>query len=481
MARKKADFPKLFQRAKGGSYYFRRVVDGRDTRINTHTSDYQQAEKFLRTYVSSQMSAEVSLRQGANASRIAHAIIKNLNGTELQRLTFEEAWEFWLRHNPDFQSNCERYREQLEPYFSKFAAWCHSQGITYIDEVDASIAIHYAGTLKNKPVSATTFNNHRQLLSRVFAGINAFKQLPNGNPFDRNIVKPQYKPPVPEATHQPLEPDMMTAVINTAAEIGQDWLDFFIVGAQTGMRLKDAALFRWEFIKGGFIEFRPEKTIRHGSMARLPISPTLAELLNNRKKQNQLSPYVNPQIAQGYLSKTGVSKKSKDIFEAALGKETTQLSKEGRQRQRNGCIYSFHSFRTTLMSLLAAKQVPIRDAMTIFGWESMEMVRIYTKMLEQARGDMDERNRKVFDNLSEINFGIPEVTLPPKSLKPPREALQKLVQQYSNRSIGVIYDISDSMVSRWMIKLGVTRTRRIIDNGIEEEAVIRIREELQAA
>ena len=133
------------------------------------------------------------------------------------------------------------------------------------------------------------------------------------------------------------------------------------------------------------------------------------------------------------------------------------------------------------MSLLAAKQVPIRDAMTIFGWESMEMVRIYTKMLEQARGDMDERNRKVFDNLSEINFGIPEVMLPPKRLKPTREALQKLVPQYSNRSIGVIYDISDSMVSRWMIKLGVTRTRRIIDNGIDEESVIRIREELQAA
>lgn len=105
MARKKSTFPKLSPRGKNGSYYFRRTIQGKDTRINTHTTDYEKAEEFLRNYVASQMSAEVSLRQGENASRVAHTVMMNVSGKGLERLTFDEAWEFWLRHNPDFNSN----------------------------------------------------------------------------------------------------------------------------------------------------------------------------------------------------------------------------------------------------------------------------------------------------------------------------------------------------------------------------------------
>lgn len=481
MARKKSTFPKLFQRVKDGSYYFRRTVQGKDTRINTHTTDYEKAEEFLRNYVASQMSAEISLRQGENASRVAHAVIKSVSGKGLERLTFDEAWEFWLRHNPDFNSNSKGYREQMELFYRRFAEWCEEQNLTCIEEVDASKAVCYSGVLKARNMTPATFNENRKLLSRVFACINAFRQLPNGNPFDCHIVKPQPKAPIPEATHQPLEPGMMTAVINTAAEAGQDWLDLFIVGAQTGMRLEDACLFRWEFIKGGFIEFHPDKTRKYGNIARLPVSPVLARLLERRRGQNSPSPYVNPVMAQFYQTSDWPSKKSKEIFEMALGKEMTQLSKEGRQRQRNGCIYSFHSFRATLMSLLAAKQTPVLDAMTIFGWESMEMVRTYTKMLERARGDMDERNRKLFDDMEELQFNVPMVESTPERLKPTKEALQRLVLQYSNQTIGLIYDISNVAVKNWMVKFGIVRTRRIIDNGIDEETVIRIREELQAA
>lgn len=482
MGRKKTNSPKLDQCSSNSCFYFRRYIDGEPMVVSTGTTDRAEAEEFLKNYMAAETAAEVLLRQGENAPKVAQTLIKAVSGQELERLSFQAAWEFWESHNPDFSDNSQLYQEQMKLYFSRFAKWCEEQKLSSIDEVNASVAIRYCGILKSKNMAPATFNENRKLLSRVFACIDAFKRLPHGNVFDKHIVKPQHKPPVSEATHQPLEPHMMTAVLNAAAEVGQDWLDFFIVGAQTGMRLKDAALFRWNFIKNGFIEFQPEKTIKHGSTARLPVSPTLAAVLKRRKEnQNPPSPYVNPIMAQFYLTSDWPSKKSKEIFETALGKETTQLSKEGRQRQRNGCIYSFHSFRVTLMSLLAAKQTPIRDAMTIFGWESMEMVKLYTKMLEQARGDMDKRNRELFDNLGELQFSLPEVKSPPERLKPTKEALEKLVVLYSNQSIGMIYDISNVAVKNWMVKFGIVRTRRIIDNGLPEDAIIKIREELQAA
>lgn len=481
MSRKRKNEPELFQRTANSCYCFRQYIDGKNTVINTKTTDYEKAKEFRRNYKAREVTTEISLMQRENASKVAHTIIRAVSGQELDRLTFQAGFDFWLEHNVEFNENTPSYQKQLTGYFFNFAKWCAGNDITHIDEVDASAARRYCGTLRTSKMAPPTYNRCTGFLGRVFAGINAFKHLPNGNPFDRNIVKAQSIAPISEATHQPLEPDMRKKVLQVAAEAGQEWLDFFLVGDQTGMRLKDAALLKWNMIHDGFIEFSPEKTIRHGNRARIPVSPVLAEIFNRRMAQRQASPYVNPVIANFYNTGTWVREKSKDIFEEALGKETTQLSKEGRQRQRNGCIYSYHSFRTTLMSLLASKQVPLRDAMTIFGWESMEMVRIYTKMLEQARGDMDKRNRELFDNLSELQSDVPVVEIVPERLKPTKDALQRLMPLYSNRAIGLIYDISDVAVKNWMMKFGLSRSKRLLSPDLTEEEILKIREELQAA
>jgi len=482
MSRKKKNDPVVEQRTPSSCYFFRQIINGKRTRVPTGTTDRAEAEEFRTKYMAAQTTAEVLILQGENAPNVAQTVMRAVRGRELERLTFPAAWEFWLQHNPDFAGNSKQYRAQMTLYFRRFAEWCNEQKITYIDEVDASKAVCYSGFLKARNMAPVTFNENRKLLSRVWSCINAFKRLPYGNVFDKNIVKAQRRPPVSEATHQPLESHMMTAVISAAADAGQDWLDLFVVGAQTGMRLKDAALFRWEFIKGSFIEFQPEKTIKHGSTARIPVSPTLATMLKQRREtQNPPSPYINPAIARFYQTSDWPSKKSKEIFEAALTKETTQLPKAGRQRLRNGCIYSFHSFRTTLMSLLAAKQMPIRDAMTIFGWESMEMVRVYTKMLEQARGDMDKRNKEFFDNMTELQHDIPQIEVVAARLQPTKEAMQRLINQYSNRTIGIIYNISDVAVKNWMDKFGVMRNSRINSSDISEAEILRIRQELQVA
>ncbi len=480
MGREKTYTPKLIPRQETGVYYFYWWVNGFRKAITTKTTELDAAKEYRKKFIQAEGATALAIQHGENVYKIANIFAQSATGEPLTRLSFPEAWAFWTEHNPEFKESSARHQEQMYGYFKRFAEWCQRGGIQYLENVDNSAAIRYHVALRSDNNTIKTVNEHLRFLSRVFRSIDVFRQLPNRNPFAAEIVKPSAEPRVPEASHLPLEPEMVEAVMKGAAEVGQTWLDLFVVSMQTGMRLKDATLFRWEMIKDGFIEFEPEKTMRYGNKARLPVSPLLNTLLV-RRKVNNFSPYVNPEIAALYLASDRVTKKSKAIFEKALGKANTQLDKTNRQRKRNGCTRSFHSFRVTFMSLLAAKQVPLRDAMTMLGWESVEMIQLYSKMLEQAKGDMDKRNKTLLENMPELNISLPEVETAPERLKPTKAGLEKLIQEYSNQTIGLIYGISNVAVKNWMDKFGLLRCKRIESPELTESEILKIREELQAA
>lgn len=482
MPRPKSKTPKLDRKGPDGEWFFRRTVNKERGTHYTGTSDYQEAVAFRDRFIASEVvGTELITRKRQNAIKVIRNLAEVIDGLEIPRLTFQEGFDYWLKKNPEQLDNSTRLQEHVRSNFAHFKAWCESKKLKYMDEISNDIAGDYALELWNGNMRGTTFNRKINLLSNIFRCVSVNHQLPNGNPFHPDIIKRKPKSDGSESTHMPLEPHMLDAVMKAAADHGQDWIDLFTVGASIGARLKDCCLLKWEHVdfKTGFIEFHPQKTMRTGATARIPISGNLMELLQ-RRMQNRTSPYVNPVIAYEY-SKKEAYKECKAIFEEALGKETTLLSKEGRRRQRNGCIYSFHSFRTTLMSWLAAKDCPIRDAMNIFGWESVEMVKLYTKMLEKARGDMDDRCKKLFATMEEINFEVPEEAKKIQPLRPTPEALSRLVNQYSNRTIGLIYNISDVAVKKWMDKFGVLRSRRVCNNIIEEDEIQKIRQELHAA
>lgn len=477
MGRKKSVSPGLFQRTSNGSYYFRRVVGNGRESINTHTSNHAEAQEFLRNYLRGEGAIELAVQQSQNTYKIANTLAKAVTGQSLERMPLNQVMNFWEEHNPHFMRTGERYIKLMRSNFRRFENWCAAQNIEFIESVDNSAALRYHVHLYTEQYAPRTIKKQIQFLAKVFRCVDALKHLPNRNPFSPDIVKPSNGPRGSEATHLPLEPEMLEAVMKAAAEAGEIWLDLFVVAMQTGMRLKDAALFRWDMVKHEFIEFTPEKTMHHGNQARLPVSPLLASLLARRKKNN-FSIYVNPEIADLYQRGDWVVKRAKEIFELALGKANTQLDKAGRQRKRNGCIRSFHSFRVTFMSLLATKQVPMRDAMTMLGWESIEMVQLYTKMLEQAKGDMDKRNKELIDGMKELNIALPT---PVKPFTPTREALAKLLPDYSNVAIGKIYGISDVAIKKWLDKFGLIRAKRIESPELSETEIQKIREELQAA
>lgn len=477
MSRTKSSNPKLFRKGHG-NYRFRRFINGKDKEINTGTIDKQEAEKFLVEYLSGERLAEEQVRKKKNPAKIATLVMEAID-SDYEQLPLEDVFELWYIHSPNFSTTSQSHQQKRKVWFAKFVKFCFSQGITYFDEVNESIAIRFKSFLLKERYCPSNLNEYLAFLSNVHKKVDRLKPLPFRNPFVPEVIQPQKVPKKSEATHLPFDDDMLAKVMKAAAEEGQDWLDLFIVGSQTGMRLKDACLFQWDEIDGDFIEYSPEKTIQHGNTARLPVSPNLASLLERRREQNQNSPYVNPVIAEFYLNGTWPTKNSKKIIEKALGKETTQLSKEGRQRMKNGCIYGFHSFRTTFMTLLATKNVEVRDAMDMLGWESVEMMRLYEKLLAKGREARDQRNKKLIDNLSELQFEVPEPK--PDRLWPTKEALEQLIESYSNITIGKIYGISSKAVGNWLEKFGLMRQGRILSPDVTEEEILKIREELQAA
>lgn len=130
------------------------------------------------------------------------------------------------------------------------------------------------------------------------------------------------------------------------------------------------------------------------------------------------------------------------------------------------------------MSLLASKDVSARDAMTMMAWESPEMIQVYEKMLEKARGDSDARTMKLVNSISELHYKVPEVVLPAPVLKPTKEALADLVDRYSNITISKIYDISEAAIRKHLKKHGIIRSQRIESADLSDEEIEKIRRSL---
>lgn len=474
MAKRKIVLPKIYRRGKKGLFYFRRQIGGKDQWISTKTADEAVATESVERYMKVENATEVASHTQESAPDLVQRMVHTFTRVDVERISLEDGFKIFEEHTPELSDLAKTSSSRYASIYKFFVSWCQADDIHYMDEIDQSVSLRYAKHLWDSHMTPGTFNDHVKFLSRLFDTVDALKRLPHRNPFHNRIVKRKKNNLVSEASHKPLEPYMMKKVLVCAARAGQDFLDLFIIGSQTGMRLKDAALLKWKKIKDGFIEIIPEKTKKSGNTARIPVSKVLNEMLRRRKHKIE-SEYVIPAIASYYLAGDWVGKKSQDIFIEAIGKENIYLVK-GRHRKRDTALYGFHSFRTTFMSLLAEKNISTKDAMRMMGWESPEMIKIYVKMLESARGDADRRATKYVNSLTELNYELPEVV---SELKPNSEALSSLIHKYSNVTIGKIYGISEAAVRKWLDKSGIKRTIRIESADISDDAILAIREDLK--
>ncbi len=469
--------PKLFRRGKKGVYYFRQMLDGVDKWRCTQTSDIGLAREKARSIVGAELKTIMDSKEEKSAKRLADSFVRNITKKEVKRIRMSEALDEFTKMTPGISEVSDRTKKFNKSAFDKFVSWCSSKKVEYADDVTRQTAIEYSGILLEKGYSVKTHNEHLKLLSRVFSTLDCVYHLPDRDPFDRKKVPRMKKTENSLVSHNALEPDQLKTVIECSAAHGKDFRDLFVIGSQTGMRLKDAVMLKWVSVKkDGFIHIVPFKTVKSGNEARVPISKTLKQVLSRRQREKE-NEYVIPSLAAHYVSNEHyVSKKCSTIFEKALGEGMTTVRK-GR-RIRSASVYGFHSFRVTFMSLLAQRDVRTRDAMRMLGWDSPEMIAVYERELEKAKGQADERTKKLIDEISELDMAVPEIVPVATKLIPIKKALEGLVPKYSNVVIGKIYGISNVAVKNWMDKFGIKRAKRIESADLTDKEIVKIREKL---
>ena len=472
--------PKLFIRGKKNFYYFRRKVDGKDRWTSTKTIDLKEAQKIATKLIKAEISVEALSHIESSASRLADTYVESLTGKKNNRTPVSSAHQLWIKHFSKYKDVTVKTRDYYHSMFDRFASWCKAEGIENVEDVDHSAAVRYSKSLWESGLGKTAYNGHLKHLSRVFSALDAVTPLPQRDPFHHRKIDRRGRNEIPTASHHALEPKQLQTVIDQATKEGRDFRDLFIVGSQTGMRLKDACLLKWGSLSGQFIEIIPYKTSKSSNTARIPISPTLRTILNERQMDHNKSEYVIPGIAEHYLKNYYfVSKKCKQIFEDAFGKAATIAPAEkDKHRQRNISVCSFHSLRTTFMSLLASKDVSTRDAMRIMGWESPEMIKVYERMLEAARGDADKRALELVNELSALKYILKAPPLIQKELNPTEVVLRELMGKYSNVTIGKVYGITSTAVAKWLKKFGIERARRIESAEVTDAELEEIRKGL---
>ena len=464
-------------RGKAGKYSFRRKIGEKDTWVSTGTNDLKEAKAFARKYLEAEFATEQKSKKEKSPQKLALTFAGAFKDTDDIFTPISAAHDIWIEHYPKYSALSDGTQDYYDTMFERFSEWCKEENVEYLENVDNAAAIRYSKNLREAGFTGRTFGAHVKHLSQVFCCLDALNLLPHRNPFSHENIPRVKKNEEQTEGFQPLEEDMLKKVIATSGQYGRDYRDLMIIGSQTGMRLKDAALLRWASIKDGFIEIMPHKTSKSGNIARPPVTPVLHNILVERSKDAR-NEYVIPDIAEHYQRNMHyVTKQCKAIFEAALGEDSTVASaKDNPNRKRGATIYGFPSFRTTFMSLLASKDVSSRDAMKMLGWESMEMIRVYEKMLEKAQGEYERRAKKLVDSIDELKVDIPEPAK--EKLRPTKAALEALVTDYSNRTIGKIYGISDVAINKWLKKFGISRDKRVISSDVSEDDILAIRKRL---
>ena len=474
---------KLFQRGASKIYYFRTRIDGKDTWMSTKTADLEEAKRTATTVLETKRATPTISRLEKSsiktARKLSSALVHGMTGEKVNAVKISDAqakWASQFRKHGDLKPTTRKFYESV---FSCFSRWCVDKGLIYADEINDSRAAEYVKHLWDRGLTPKTFNEHLAHLSRVFQVLDRICPLPDRDPFAKDRVERVEKAEMGTASHKAMEPDQVTAVLKEAASYGQDFLDLFIIGHQTGMRLKDTALLEWKQVDGDFIVITPFKTRRTNNMARIPISQNLRKVLNSRDGlKTEKEPYVIPCIARQYGKDPGrLSIKLRNVFERAIGKEATHIV-PGSHRKKLTAIYSFHSFRVTFASLLAKQGVSIRDAMRIMGWRSMEMVRLYERELEKAKENADKRALELVSRIEELSIEMPMAMDIEAKTSPTKDDLEKLVAKYSNVAIGKIYGISETAVRKWLAKFGIKRAIRLESTDLDESALAAIRAKL---
>ncbi len=384
------------------------IVDGKVVVRSTGTSNRREAEQKLDEFVApyrlkmdagkDSAAAKSAGREGMDMAAAALARIARQKGAAAGRLLvpLDKAWDRFdgsLSRNPVSKNVNRIYASR----WGVFLSWMKENrpNADAMADVDEETAQAFMRDIKAKS-SPKTFNDYKSLLTQIWKVLDKEAGLDGANPW-RDIK------PLEKETHNRRE---LTAeeLMRVVGPLEGEMRVLFALGIYTGLRLGDCVNLSWGAVDllRGFIQCKPHKTKKHGTVVRIPLFPALARILAETpaKKRRGL---VLPGLAAEYggtvetdedgneVRKPGhpqyTAERVRKAFEAAgieTHGDTGRANPKNTDTTRKAVEVGFHSLRHTFVSLCANAGVPLHIVQAIVGHTNVAMTGHYFHVSDDA-------------------------------------------------------------------------------------------------
>lgn len=353
-------------------YAVYRNVAGRRVRKSTELTSKSKALEMARGLERAANEARQSRLTEARARDLLSEIMQSAGGEALRVFTVRQWFDHFCKIKADSQTakTAVKY-EQIKKDFLKFLGSKADLNILAIlsDDIRA-----YRDNRKKAGLSATTVNDHRDILSSFFNGAFRDHVIPN-NPCTavepvKDLVTPKKR------RKQQFSIEQIKALL---AHATTDWRGLILTAFYSGARLGNCANLRWRNVdyQNGKIIF--ERYSKHGDEHEVPLHEVLKEHLLSLETPKADDAYVFPTLAERYIA--NLSKQFRKLMTAAkiANRKVREGAKgSGKSAARDVWALGFHSFRGTHISILANADVPEERRMALTAHATRDVHKGYT-------------------------------------------------------------------------------------------------------
>ena len=324
--------------------------------IPTGTPDLEKAKAI-------EANIKAAMRGNMPREKLFAAIDSLMGWDTVDGIPVSMLWETYLKTKPTVGTHTLNQRKKLCEHFT---AWMdeHHSATRHLHDITPQQACGYSDWLtETRGGKGKTHNNRISNLKTIFKAVVVRANM-KSNPFAYLQKVPQND----SVSGRPFTAAEQKAIFKQCTIAGNDWLAICTLAKYSGLRLKDIAHLRWNQVVDKAIDVTPSKTKRHGIKVLVPLHPNVQKELRLLKRSGD---YIFPVLAERYLEN---DRSESGFMDEVLNKVTIN---------REDAHVTFHCWRHTFRTMMAAADVPQEIAMKLGGWKDQRTAEIYNHDFSQ--------------------------------------------------------------------------------------------------
>ena len=240
----------------------------------------------------------------------------------------------------------------------------HWPTIEFMHQISRPAAVAYTDHLRKECATGKTYNNTRANLVTVF------KTLMIRAGCQENVWSLTATASTKDSKHgRAFDESEEKRVMEQCKAAGHQWHPISIIARYTGLRYGDIANLKATQIQDGCIVLFPSKTAKHKIKVRIPMHPVVERAISDLK------------VEVGNLFPDHCFA---DYKHRPLKGDYAPILRKAKIRTK-GAVLSFHCWRHTFRTRLAAADVPAEIAMKLGGWTDADTAELYNHDTSQLK------------------------------------------------------------------------------------------------